>query len=172
MLDLVYTLLRLLGLCTLAYVLYYKLFMVYYKYYYYTSQGIPSVGLPLPFVNNGLKIKKILERVNSIKWTVLEEFWHSSLGKAVLPPILVEFASPRGLLVITDPEMVQELYFHKNQHMEKSSKFKRVVRSMTGDSILFDKSDAVWAEKRKHLATAFYKDKLIPMMETVIKVTN
>jgi cytochrome P450 len=30
----------------------------------------------------------------------------------------------------------------------------------------------VWAEKRKHLSSAFYKEKLLPMMNTVISVTN
>jgi cytochrome P450 len=56
--------------------------------------------------------------------------------------------------------------------MEKSSKFKRVLKSFIGNSILFDRGDEVWAEKRKHLSSAFYKDKLLPMMNTVISVTN
>ncbi len=98
---------------TLAYILYYKLILVYYKYFFYTTQGIPSVGFPLPFVNNGLKMKKALDKIKEVKWTVLEEYWHTAIGK-VMPPILVEFAGPNGMLVITDPEMVQDLYFHKN----------------------------------------------------------
>ena len=56
--------------------------------------------------------------------------------------------------------------------MEKSSKFKRVWKRFIGNSILFDRSDEVWAQKRKHLSSAFYKDKLNPMMETIISVTN
>lgn len=56
--------------------------------------------------------------------------------------------------------------------MEKSLKFKRVLNRFIGNSILFDKSDEVWAQKRKHLSSAFYKDKLNPMMETVISVAN
>lgn len=102
------------ALGALAYILYYKLILVYYKYFFYTSQGIPSVGFPIPFINNGLEMKKALDKVKDVKWTVLEEFWHTATGRKVLPPLFVEFAGPKGLLIITDPQMVQDLYFHKN----------------------------------------------------------
>lgn len=114
MLDFVLQLLRLLALGTLAYFLYHKLILVYYKYYFYTTQGIPSVGFPIPFINNGLQMKKALDKIKYVKWTVFEEYWYTALGTKVMPPLLVEFASPKGLLVITDPDMVQDLYFHKN----------------------------------------------------------
>jgi cytochrome P450 len=113
MLDYVLDLGRLVGIGALIYLLYYKLFLVYYKYFYYTSQGIPSMGIPLPFVGHGLEMKKALDRVKDVKWTVLEEFWHTTLGLKVLPRIFVEFAG-RGLIVFSDPDLVQELYFHKN----------------------------------------------------------
>ena len=62
----------------LAYFAYWKIFMVYYKYWYYKSQGIPTAGIPIPLVNNGLQMVKALSRVNEVTWTVLEEYWHSS----------------------------------------------------------------------------------------------
>ena len=89
-------------------------------------------------------MKKALDRVKDVKWTVLEEFWHTGFGLKVLPPVFVEFAGPRGMIVFSDPDLVQELYYQKNQHMEKSSKFKRVLGSFIGSSILFDRSDEVW----------------------------
>ena len=55
--------------------------------------------------------------------------------------------------------------------MEKSSKFQRMLAPLTGKSILVVKSDEVWAAKRKHLGAAFYKEKLNPMMCTIIDVT-
>jgi hypothetical protein len=55
MLDFFLDIGRLVGIGALIYLFYYKFFLVYYKYYYYTSQGIPSLGIPLPFVNHGLK---------------------------------------------------------------------------------------------------------------------
>lgn len=155
----------------LAYFLYWKVYMVYYKYWFYKSQGITSVGIPLPLVNNGLSMLKAFSKINRVKWTVLEEYWHSASGHKVLPPILAEFSSPNGMLIISDPELVKELYFQKNQHMEKSSKMARILSRFIGRSILFYRSDEVWAEKRKHLSSAFYKDKLHPMMCSIIDVT-
>jgi hypothetical protein len=81
-----------------------------------------NTGLPIPFMNNGMQMMKAFSKVNQIKWTVLEEYWHSSRGYKVLPPILLDFASPKGMIVITDPDLVNELYIHKNKHMEKSVK--------------------------------------------------
>ena len=94
----------------LAYFLYWQVFIVYYKYWFYTSQGIPNVGFPLPFINNGLKIIKSFSRINQVKWTVLEEYWHSASGFKILPPILAEFSNPNGMVIISDPVLVQELY--------------------------------------------------------------
>jgi glycerol kinase len=37
---------------------------------------------------------------------------------------------------------------------------------------LFDKSDDLWAKKRKHLSAAFYKDKITQMLGIVIGITN
>ena len=101
--------------------------MVYYKYWFYTSQGIPSAGFPWPLINNANKLIKAFAKVNDVKWTVLEEYWHSSIGVSHLPPLLVEFSNPQGMLIISDPDLVKDLYFAKNQHMEKSAKMQRVL---------------------------------------------
>ena len=79
-----------------------------------------------------------------MKWTVLEEFWHSSRNFKTLPPILLDFAGPSGMLTITDPDLVGELYFAKNKHMEKSTKQQRILRRFIGNSLLFDRSDDLW----------------------------
>lgn len=38
-----------------------------------------------------------------------------------------------------------------------------------GDSILFQESSELWAKKRKSLSVAFYKEKLMKMLEVVKK---
>ena len=156
----------------LAYFIYWKIFMVYYKYWYYKSQGVSTLGLPWPIINNAAKMLKAFSKMNDVKWTVLEEYWHSGSGYSQLPPILAEFSSPLGMLIISDPDLVKDLYFAKNQHMEKSTKMQRILTRFIGHSILFDRSDQLWAEKRRHLSAAFYKEKLQPMMETIIAVTQ
>ena len=59
-----------------------------------------------------------------------------------------------------------------NRFMDKHPKTQRLLRSLTGDSILFNPSNELWSQKRKHLSAAFYKDKLNPMLEMIIKTTN
>jgi cytochrome P450 len=114
---------------------------------------------------------KAVSRADQVKWTVLEEYWYSALGKKDLPPILAEFSAPSGLIIINDPELVKELYFQKNLHMEKYGKMGRILGKLIGHSILFDRSDDIWAKKRKHLSAAFYKEKLQGMISTIIQIT-
>jgi len=58
---------------------------------------------------------------------------------------MIDFGVPSGNLILTDPELVNELYIHKSKHMEKSSKMQRILSRFIGGSLLFDKSDEVWA---------------------------
>jgi cytochrome P450 len=37
---------------------------------------------------------------------------------------------------------------------------------------LFSPSDEKWAQKRKHLSAAFYKDKINDMLAIIIRITN
>jgi hypothetical protein len=45
------------GLCLFAYfILYERAFIMYYRYFYYKSLGIPTIGFPLPVIGNALKM--------------------------------------------------------------------------------------------------------------------
>ena len=88
-------------------------------------------------------------RVDRIKWTVLEEYWFSAFNYGKLPKLFVEYVSPTGLMIINDPELVNELYITKNKIWEKADKMKRIFLPLTGQSLLFEKSDELWARKRK-----------------------
>ena len=66
--------------------------------------------------------------------------------------------------MIQDPEMVNELYVAKNKYFDKSDKFYRIWHMLFGESILMTKSNELWAVKRKHISTAFYKDKMFGML--------
>jgi cytochrome P450 len=43
---------------------------------------------------------------------------------------------------------------------------------LTGDSILYSPSNENWSIRRKSLTAAFYKDKLIKMIEIMKKITH
>ena len=68
--------------------------------------------------------------------------------------------------------MVNELYITKNKYFEKEDKLKKVFLQFFGNSILFDKSNELWATKRKHLSSAFYKDKMTGMLQMIIAITS
>jgi hypothetical protein len=144
MMDYMWLALKLVSVTAFLYFLYDKLVMVYYKYFFYTTQGIHSTGFPIPFINNGMQIMKAFGKVKEIKWTVLEEYWHSSRNYKTLPPLLIEFSGPKGMIIVTDPDLVHELYLNKNKHMEKSTKMQRILRRFIGNSLLFDKSNDLW----------------------------
>ena len=75
-------------------------------------------------------------------------------------------------MLINKPEIVEELYVQKNRYFDKYPKTKTMFYPIFGDSMLFDKSDKLWSDKRKSLSAAFYKEKMIAMLRTIIAVTN
>jgi cytochrome P450 len=89
-----------------------------------------------------------------------------------MPPIVLAFQGVESVLAIHDPEVVNEIYVTKNKFVDKADKLSRILRSVCGDSILFSPSDEKWAQKRKHLSAAFYKDKINEMLGTIIRITN
>ena len=70
--------------------------------------------------------------------------------------------------MIQDPEMVNELYVTKNKYFDKGDKFYRIWHMLFGESILMTKSNELWSIKRKHISTAFYKDKMFAMLLMII----
>ena len=71
------------------------------------------------------------------------------------------------ILVISDPVVIQEMMVTKNAQIDKRDSTEMTFKNLFGKSFLFSPSDDVWKAKRKGLAHAFYKDKLIPMLENL-----
>ena len=112
---------QLLGLSVLAYALYVNVIKIYFDYFYYRSQGMPTEGFPLPLLGNSLGLAKLAKKQDTLKRTVLEEFWFTCFGK-VLPKIF--FESMRGPnLIVNDPAIVNELYVTQNKFVDKYPKF-------------------------------------------------
>ena len=42
------------------YFLIFKVAMMYYRYFFYTKQGIPSIGLPLPVLGHLIELGKLV----------------------------------------------------------------------------------------------------------------
>jgi cytochrome P450 len=70
-------------------------------------------------------------------------------------------------LLISDPDMVQDLFTTKNKIVDKVSSSEWIFRNLLGHSFLLSKTDAVWKAKRQACAHSFYKDQLKIMMEVL-----
>ena len=68
-------------------------------------------------------------------------------------------------VLLSDPEVVQEFMVTKNNLVEKNAALAAAVKNILGDGFIFSVTDETWKRKRKGIAHAFYKDKLIVMLE-------
>ena len=83
--------------------------------------------------------------------------------------MLVDFDRTLGTLVINDPEAVYELFIPLNKYVDKAGKFEAGFKAYFGEAIIFMSSTEEWAEKRKHLAVSFYKERLNKMNAILVK---
>ena len=55
----------------------------------------------------------------------------------------------------------------KNAVTDKNGKFEGLFLNLFGNSFLFSKGDEVWKQKRRATAHAFYKDRLVHMLDSL-----
>jgi len=71
------------------------------------------------------------------------------------------------MLFIADPDVVQTMMLTKNSQTDKTGDYGAVLMNFFGNSFLFSKGDDKWKAKRKGLGHAFYKDKLLQLVDTL-----
>ena len=69
------------------------------------------------------------------------------------------------ILLVADPEMIQDLLVTKNSLFDKTGMQMAMFHTLFGSSFIFAKADDLWKRKRKASAHAFYKERLIHMLE-------
>ena len=69
--------------------------------------------------------------------------------------------------MVTDPDMVQDLYVQKNALYDKTGIYEGIFSKLMGESFLFSKATDSWKAKRKAISHAFYKDRLVHMVEVL-----
>lgn len=70
-------------------------------------------------------------------------------------------------LIISDPEIVMDLYNSKNGISDKDGMTELMFKELIGNSFIFSMNDDRWKEKRKACAHAFYKERLNLMLEVL-----
>ena len=68
---------------------------------------------------------------------------------------------------VADVDMLQDLYVTKNHLFDKTGEMAQATQRLFGNSFLFSKADEAWKAKRKATAHAFYKDKLVCMLDAL-----
>ena len=71
------------------------------------------------------------------------------------------------MLFVQDPSIVRDMYGSKNALIDKTGKFEAVFKNLFGNSFVFSKGDNIWKEKRRASSHAFYKDRLVHMIEAL-----
>ena len=70
-------------------------------------------------------------------------------------------------LFVSDPEVIKDMVATKNAQIDKTGIFEGVFKNFFGSSFVFSKSDDLWKTKRKATAHAFYKDRLVHMLDAL-----
>lgn len=68
--------------------------------------------------------------------------------------------------------MLNELYTTKNKYFDKHPKMYNLFKEIAGNTIVLLPTNELYITKRKHLSVAFYKEKMIHMFESIIKMTD
>jgi len=71
----------------------------------------------------------------------------------------------RHHLSISDPVVVQDMMVSKNAYLDKTGLFERLFKNLLGLGLIFSQSTEVWKTKRKAMAHAFYKNRLVVLLE-------
>ena len=73
---------------------------------------------------------------------------------------------------VADPEIAQDIFVGKNALLDKDAESLIMFDDIIGSSFLFAHNDDHWKTKRKACAHAFYKDRLVVMLETLKELTH
>jgi len=69
--------------------------------------------------------------------------------------------------MVSDPDMVQDLLVTKNALFDKTGVIEGIMSKLMGESFLFSKATDSWKAKRKACSHAFYKERLVHMVEVL-----
>ena len=69
--------------------------------------------------------------------------------------------------MVNDPAIVQDIYVKYNKYFDKRGRSKDQFKDFFGEGVFLLESNEMWREKRKHLTAAFYKEKMIAMLDTI-----
>ena len=89
-----------------------------------------------------------------------------SYDAAKNPVVIFNFVGQIQIL-IADPQVLKDMFSTKNQLVDKTDLLGIMFKNFYGDSFLFSKTDENWKAKRKATAHAFYRERMVNMLEVL-----
>ena len=127
------------------------------------------MGLPLPLFGNTLEFRKYFS-TSEFDASPLQNYFMRTFTK--VPSLFFFQTTSEGAIFVSSPEIAQDIYVKYNKFFDKGGRVKDQTIDLFGNSVLLMNSDEKWATKRKHLSSAFYKDKMIKMLHKIIYLTQ
>lgn len=81
--------------------------------------------------------------------------------------VMVGWPYWESYILVSCPKVVEALYTVNNKYLSKHDLTRNIFMPLFGKSIAFAETSPEWAKRRKALSPAFYKGKLIKMLEIV-----
>ena len=83
-----------------------------------------------------------------------------------IPLVITNFAGDVSIK-IADPVVVQDILVTKNALLDKTSMMEKMFWNFFKNSFLVSKTNDLWKKKRQATSHAFYKDKLVHMLDVL-----
>lgn len=71
------------------------------------------------------------------------------------------------VILVSSPQVLEAIYTVNSKYLSKHELSRNILMPLFGKSILLAESTPEWSKRRKAIAPAFYKGKLIKMLEIV-----
>ena len=129
-----------------------------------------TLGFPYPIIGTAYKlIKHAKNQPEDGKGPLLETLLDTFKDNP--PPLVLHFSGSEPLIFICGPEAISDVYLKYNKYFDKSVKSKNMFFDLFGNGLLLTESNELWSQKSKHMSAAFYKEKMISMLETITEIT-
>jgi cytochrome P450 len=147
------------------YILYYRVYCYFLAKWHYQKEGAkinsdswPVLGSILPLLRMQLRSNKTGDNLHPMTHLYNEEVQTNS-------GCYVFFMTNEPCVSILDPKVVQAMCTTHNSQFDKHPLVLNLVRKLLGEGILFSQTDTRWRKRRTAISPAFYKGKLVKLVE-------
>jgi len=146
----------------------YNLAWWYKQYQFYKGQGVPY----LSGFNLLADVTKISEMIEQFPTSMaLGDIYHPKFGPT-LPPVAGMMIFGETTLWFNSVKVLQDIYVNKNAHYTTTKHFRDTKYPLFGNALIMTPTEhPKFKDKRKTLASAFFKSKLISMTRIIKDVT-